>query len=103
MWQTIPEYSHIVHESEDGSKQVRLTVNEFRGVEYLHLREYYQSFEEEWLPTKKGVCFPLNLTNSYSLFTGLVEILSLAESRNKITEHFKEIFEDINNGLIPNS
>lgn len=92
IWQAPEEYSRIIHVSEDNNVQVRLTVNTFRGVEYLHLRKYYQSFEEEWLPTKEGVALPLDLTNSYELFTGLVEILSLAESRDRVLEYFKDAF-----------
>ena len=92
IWQEPEDYSRIVHVSEDGTMQVRLTVNTFRGVEYLHLRKYYQSFEEDWLPTKDAVAMPLDLTNSYELFTGLVEILSLAESRDRVLEYFQDAF-----------
>ena len=35
---------------------------------------------------------PLDLDNSYQLFTGLVEILSLAESRDRVLEHFEDAF-----------
>ena len=42
-WQAPEEYSRIIHVSEDGTQQIRLTVNTFYGKEYLHLRKYYQS------------------------------------------------------------
>ena len=45
IWQEPEEYSRIIHVTEDGTMQVRLTVNTFRGVEYLHLRKYYLSFD----------------------------------------------------------
>ena len=92
LWKEPEDYSRIIHVSEDETTQIRLTVNTFRGVEYLHLRKYYQSFEEDWLPTKDGVAMPLDLTNSYELFTGLVEILSLAESRERVLEYFEDAF-----------
>ena len=92
IWQEPEDYSRIVHVTEDGTMQVRLTVNTFRGVEYLHLRKYYLSFGEDWLPTKEGIAIPLDLTNSYELFTGLVEILSLAESRDRVLEYFQDAF-----------
>ncbi len=40
-----------------------LTTSEWRGNEYVDLREYYQTAEEprEWLPTKKGVRFRKDL------------------------------------------
>lgn len=82
----------VIHETPD--KQVRLVINEFRGIEYLHLREYYLDFEEVWLPSNKGVSMPLTLDNSKNLFAGMLEILSLAESKDLIKEHFKELLED---------
>jgi hypothetical protein len=84
-------YSRVIEDF--GDKQVRLTVNEFREVEYIHLREYYQDMDETWLPTKKGISLPLTIENTRELFTGLLEILSLAESKELILEHFKELME----------
>ena len=34
IWQEPEVYSRIIHESEDGLEQVRLTINTFREVEY---------------------------------------------------------------------
>lgn len=84
-------FYRIIHQKDD--KQIRLTINEFRGVEYLHLREYYLDFDENWKPSSKGCAMPLDLNNSRELFAGLVEILSLAESKQVIKEHFKELLE----------
>ena len=52
-------YSKII--KSEPHRQVRLTINEFREEEYLHLREYYQDFDEEWKPTDKGIAIPLEL------------------------------------------
>ena len=93
---TSPEvYEKVVHYDEDKETQVRLTVSTFRGIEYIHLRKYYLSFEEEWCPTPDGIAFPLDFNNSRELFTGLLEILSLAESKELIEEHFSDILQDI--------
>jgi hypothetical protein len=85
-------YWKVINETPD--KQLRLVVNEFRGVEYLHLREYYMDFDEVWMPSNKGVSMPLTFENSKELFAGLLEILSLAESKELIVEHFKELIEN---------
>jgi hypothetical protein len=85
-------YWKVIHETPD--KQIRLVVNEFREVEYLHLREYYLDFEEEWLPSNKGVSMPITLENTKELFAGLLEILSLGESKALILETFKELIEE---------
>jgi hypothetical protein len=86
-------YSRIIHQAEDF--QVRLTINRFRGTEYLHVRKYFLDFSEEWMPSKDGVSMPLDLNNSKELFIGLVEILSLAEAKDVIISNFKELLQDI--------
>ena len=97
IWQEPEMYSRIIHEKEDGLEQIRLTVNTFRQVEYLHIRKYYLDFNEEWKPSKDGISKPLNLTNSYEMFAALVEILSLAESKDMIKDTFGEIFTEVYN------
>lgn len=88
-------YEKIVSENDEGTEQVRLTVNEFRGTEYLHLRKYYLDFEGDFKPSKDGVALRLNFNNSKLLFEGLVEILSLAEAKNILESHFKDILDQI--------
>ena len=90
-----PVYEKIVHYNEDKEIQVRLTVNTFRGIEYLHLRKYYLAFTEEWLPSPEGIAMELDFDNSRELFAGLVEILSLAESKAILENEFKEILDEI--------
>lgn len=83
--------------SQKTDSQIRLTINEFRGVEYLSLREYYLDFDEEWKPTPKGITVPLSIPVTQELFKGLVEILSLAESKSILEDHFKEIIDVLYN------
>ena len=86
-------YEKVIHEAD--TEQVRLVINTFRGVEYMSLRKYYLNFDEEWLPSKEGLTMPLDLENSRELFIGLVEILSLAESKSILEDNFKEILDQI--------
>lgn len=88
-------YERIIHTDEVKGDQVRLTVNTFRGVEYISLRKFYLDFHEEWKPTRDGVTMPIDFTNSRELFIGLTEILSLAESRDVIEENFKDLLVDL--------
>lgn len=81
-------YTRVIHYDSSKEIQVRLTVNIFRGIEYLGLRKFYLDFDEEWKPSPEGVSIPLDLSNSRELFIGLCEILSLAEA----DEIVKEIF-----------
>jgi|TARA_B100000035_G_C21000664_1_gene554754 hypothetical protein len=86
-------YEKVIQEAD--TEQVRLVINTFRGVEYMSLRKYYLNFDEEWLPSKEGLTMPLDLENSRELFIGLVEILSLAESKSILEDNFKEILDQI--------
>ena len=88
-------YERVIHYDEAKQVQVRLTINTFREIEYLHLRKYYMDFDEEWKPSKEGVAMPLDFTNSKELFIGLVEILSLAESKQVIQDNFSELLTAI--------
>jgi hypothetical protein len=38
---------------------------------------------------------PLDLSNSRELFMGLTEILSLAESKDTVKEHFSDLIDDL--------
>ena len=88
-------YQKIINESEDGNEQIRLTINEFKGIEYMHLRQYYLDFEGEFKPSTKGIHMVLDFENSKALFEGLVEILSLAEAKDILETHFKDILDKI--------
>ena len=86
-------YEKVINQKE--TEQVRLVINTFRGVEYLSLRKYFLDFDEEWLPSKEGITMPLDIDNSRELFVGLVEILSLAESKSILESEFKDILDEI--------
>lgn len=87
-------YSRVIHYDEVKDIQVRVGINIFREVEYLFVRKYYRNFEGEWAPSNEGVNMPLDLNNSKQLFAGLLEILSLAESKQMIIDNFKELIEE---------
>jgi hypothetical protein len=86
-------YSRI--RTNDGLKQVRLYINEFREQEYLHIREFYLDFDEEWKPTPKGISIPLEIETSKELFIAISEILSLAESKKVVEEIFGDLIRGI--------
>ena len=88
-------YEKLVSQNEEGTEQIKLTINTFRDIEYLHLRKYYLDFDGDFKPSKDGLAMKLDFTNSKGLFEGLVEILSLAESKNILETHFKDILDEI--------
>ena len=89
------EYTKIISDNPDKGEQIRLVVNTFRDIEYLSIRKYYLDFNEEWQPSNIGITIPLTIENSKELFIGLTEILSLAESKEVIEKHFKDLINDI--------
>ena len=95
LYEAPPMYERIIHYNEEKETQVRLTVSSFRGIEYLHLRKYYLAFDEEWMPSSEGIAMEIDFDNSRELFAGLVEILSLAESKEILEEHFKDFLDQI--------
>jgi hypothetical protein len=88
-------YEKVISENEEGTEQVTLTINTFYDTEYLHLRKYYLDFDGDFKPSKDGIAMKLDFNNSKGLFEGLVEILSLAESKSILETHFKDILDEI--------
>lgn len=86
-------YEKIIQETE--FEQVRLVINTFRDVEYLSIRKYYLDFEEEWKPSKDGITMPIDFSNTRNLLAGMLEIVSLAESKDMIESEFKELIDQI--------
>jgi hypothetical protein len=95
LYQAPEIYERVIHYDEEKHIQIRLAVKEFRGIEYLHLRKYYQDFDEEWKPSTEGISMQLDFNNSRELFAGLVEIISLAESKEIIEENFMDLIEGL--------
>ena len=83
----------IIAENRHG--QFRVTLNEFRGKEYLHIRKYFQNFEGEWQPTKEGFSIELSINGSLVLFDALFCILSKSEGKEVLHEHFKELYWEL--------
>ena len=86
-------YEKMIQETEH--EQVKLVINTFRGVEYISIRKYYLDFDEELKPSNQGITIPIDMENTRNLFQGLVEILSLAESKAIIEENFKDLLDEI--------
>ena len=95
IYEAPPVYEKEIHYNSERQEKVMLTINAFKGTEYLPLRKYYQGFDEVWKPTKDGIAMPLDFDNSRNLFSALVEILSLSEVKGVLENHFKDILDDI--------
>jgi TPP-dependent indolepyruvate ferredoxin oxidoreductase alpha subunit len=85
-------YEKVIQETE--TEQVRLVIT-FRDVEYFSIRKYYLDFEEEWKPSKDGITMPIDFNNTRNLLAGMLEIVSLAESKDIIEQEFKAVLDQI--------
>jgi hypothetical protein len=88
-------YEKIIYQNDEKHYQLRLVINVFREKEYLHIRKYFLSFDEGYIPSKEGISMELSISNSYSLMDGLVEICSKLEDIDAISDHFYELLEKI--------
>lgn len=88
-------YEKVISQNDEKGSQLRLVVNTFRDVEYLHLRKYFLSYEGEWLPTKEGASMPATIQSIYALLDGLIEICAAEESIDAVNQHFQERLEKL--------
>lgn len=89
------QFEKIIYENLEKGFQYRLTVSEFRDVEYLHLRKYFLTYEGEFMPSKEGASIPASMQNVFALLDGIIEICSRAESIDAIVEHFGNKIADL--------
>lgn len=85
----LPDYKKLIHEEEDKGFQIWLTVTTFRGTQYFHIRRYYRDYEGEYVPSKEGVAFPVNIVSLTNLLASLIELSSFEESKELIKELYK--------------
>lgn len=83
-----PLYEKLIYENEPKSYQLKLVVNEFKGLYYVHIRKYFLSYDSEWVPSKEGVSMEASFENILSLLDGLMEIVSKEEASETILKHF---------------
>lgn len=78
-------------------KAVKITLNEFRGVEYVHIREYMKDGDTgKWFPTKKGLALrPEHVDMAAHLLGAAGEILTKTYlKRTGVLDKQLELFTD---------
>lgn len=83
-------YEKLIYENEAKGYQLKLVVNEFRGIQYVHLRKHFLSYEGEYIPSKEGISMEASMDNILSLLDGLMEIVSYEEAKDTVFKHFNE-------------
>jgi hypothetical protein len=83
-------YEKIIFENEDKGFQYRLTLSEFRGIEYVGLRKYYLDYEGDYLPSNEGATIPATMQNIFALLDGLIELCAGEEVLDSIESYFTD-------------
>ena len=94
------QYEKIIYENEAKAYQLRLVVNEFRGVQYIHLRKYFLTYEGEYQASKEGISMEAGLSNIYSLLDGLLEIVSHEEAIEAVNTYFSNKIIDLQKPIV---
>lgn len=89
-------YEKLIYNNEAKFYELRLTVSEFRGIQYVNVRKYFLSYEGDYVPSKEGISMEASMTNVLNLLDGLMELCSKEESKAMITKHFGERISDLN-------
>lgn len=88
-------YEKLIYENADKFYQLRLTVSNFRGKQYVNIRKYFQSYEGDFIPSKEGISMEASISNVHSLLEGLIELCSKEESRHLMDKYFRERISDL--------
>jgi hypothetical protein len=88
-------YEKIISEDEAKGFQLRLVVNLFKDVQYMHIRKYFLSFEDGYVPSKEGISIPATISNIFALLDGLMEICSYEEDLDLINKYFSDKIIDL--------
>lgn len=86
------QYEKIIYENEAKAYQLRLVVNEFRGVQYIHLRKYFLTYEGTYSPSTEGISMEAGINNIKSLLDALIEISSYSEVSDGFNEYYAKFY-----------
>jgi hypothetical protein len=83
-------YEKLIYENEPKAYQLRLVVNEFRDVQYVHIRKYFLTYEGDYQASREGISMEASMHNIFSLLDGLVEICSNEESKEIFNKYLTD-------------
>ena len=89
-------YEKLIYENEAKFYQLRLTVSEFRGIQYVNVRKYFLTYEGDYQASKEGISMEASISNVHSLLEGLIELCSKEEAKDLMNKYFGERISDLN-------
>jgi hypothetical protein len=93
-------YEKVIFTHEAKAYQLRLVVNEFRGINYLHIRKYFLDYEGTYQASREGISMEVGIDNIYALLDGLLEIVSKEEAIEAFSTHFSTRIIDLQKPLV---
>lgn len=90
-------FERTIYQNDVKNYQLKVVANLFRDVEYLHIRKYFLSFEDGYVPSREGISIPMSIENIYAILDALIELCSKAETTDAITQHFEQKITDLKN------
>lgn len=88
-------FERLIYQNDLKNYQLKVVANLFRDVEYLHIRKYFLSFDDGYVPSKEGISIPMSIENIYAILDALIELCSKAETTDAITQHFEKKISDL--------
>lgn len=89
------KYEKVIYENAEKGYELRLVLNEFKDSEYLHIRKYFMSYDEGYLPSKDGISMKASIQNVFALLDGLIEICAIEEGKDAILKHLKDKLDSL--------
>lgn len=89
------ELSYIIYQDDNKNLQLRVTLGEFKDVEYLHIRKYFLDYSGEFLPSSEGVSMPVSINNLINLTDALLDLCAKAEGTDLLRKHFEKKLQDL--------
>ncbi|CAB10003.1 putative RNA polymerase II transcriptional coactivator [Schizosaccharomyces pombe] len=97
---TEKQSDHELHWALNETEKKRITLSEFRGTRYVHIREYYEK-DGDMLPGKKGIALNINEWKKLKqLIHEVDDSLGLVDSGSDSEDEIKEKAE--NNASLKN-
>lgn len=64
----------------------------------ISVREWFETMDGEWVPTRKGINFPYTLESMTNLLIGLLSVSSVAETQQHIILNLLEELQNAETG-----
>jgi hypothetical protein len=77
-------YEKLISNNDIKEYQLKLVISEFKGINYLSLRKYFLSFDEDYIPSKEGISMEYEMDSSLNLLAAMLEVIPLGECKHML-------------------